>query len=87
MIVREHDPGAAVSNRVRNDLADRESCLSLVALVARDMEAVRLIVDMRHPQGLAARILFCEAPGEEITSSRETIELQWKFGTLVVHAA
>jgi hypothetical protein len=45
----------------------------LVAFVAADMEAARLIVDMGDPQAFAADIIFGKAAGEELPSGRQSI--------------
>jgi hypothetical protein len=85
MVVGEHDPGAAVLDRVGNDLAQRETGAGRVAVVASEMETLRLFVDMGDPQTLAARVGVFKTAGEERLSRRETVELQREFGTLIPH--
>ena len=63
-----------------------KSAPRLVALMARQMEAARLIVDMRDPQAFAARIGVGEAAREEGPGCGQPVELQREFGTLIPHA-
>jgi hypothetical protein len=83
--VREDDAGASVRGGVRNDLAHREVGAGLVAVVARQVEASRLIVDMSDPEALARWIGVGEAAGKEGLSGGEAVELERKFGTLIPH--
>lgn len=85
MVVREHDPAAAMRRRIGDDLADRKSAACLVALVTGQMYAVRVRIDMRDPEMLAAGILFRQAAGEERPRSRKAVELQRSVGTLISH--
>jgi hypothetical protein len=57
----------------------------LVAFVAADVEAARLVVDMCDPQALTGDIEFGEAAAEELPGGGEPVELQRVFGTLVPH--
>jgi hypothetical protein len=86
MIVREDDPGAVVAQSIGDDLAEREFGLYLVALVAGNMEAPCLFIDMCDPEAFPARIGFGEAASEKLSRHREAIKFQRKFGTLIPHA-
>jgi hypothetical protein len=86
MVVGEHNPRAPVLGRVGNDLAQREAGAGQVAVVAGEMEAPRLLVDMSDPQTLAARVGVFETAGEEGLGRGETVELQREFGTLIPHS-
>jgi len=54
--------------------------------MAGDMEATRVVVDVRDPQLFEVCIIFGQATGKKLSSRRQTIELQRKFGTLITHA-
>jgi hypothetical protein len=82
----EHDPGAAMLGRIGDDVAERETGAALVTDVARDVDAARLLVDVRDPQAFPLRIAIGEAAGEKGPRGREAIELQRVFGTLISHA-
>jgi hypothetical protein len=73
MVVGEDDSGAVVLRRVDDDAPQRQMHAGLVAFVAADMEAARLIVDMGDPQAFAADIIFGKAAGEELPSGRQSI--------------
>ena len=87
MIVRENDSCAAVTHGVGYDLADGKWTTGLVAVVAGHVKAVCFFVDMSDPQLLPARIAFFQASREKRAGSREAIELQGLFGTLIPHCA
>lgn len=87
MIVRENDAGATVVRRVDNDLPDREDGVCFLAGMTGKVKAAGLIVHVRNPQGFAGRILFGHATGKEPARSREAVELQREFGTLITHPA
>ena len=72
---------------VQDDLPDWECGAALVALMARDVEAPCLVVDMRDPKALPPRISFGEAAREKVTRRRQAVELQREFGTLIPHDA
>lgn len=82
----EHDPGAAMRERVGNNDLQRELGATLVARMVRHMDAAGLIVGMRDPQLFNGRIAVGETAGEEGAGRGETIELQRSFGTLIPHA-
>ena len=81
----EHDACAMVSGSIGEDLGNWQGARSSSAVMMREMEASRLLVDMRHPQSVPARIGFCEASRKKIAGRVEAMELQRKFGTLVAH--
>lgn len=75
MIMGEKDSGAAVLRRIEDDLPQREGGSALVPVVARDVKAMRALVNVGDPEGLAARVAFGEAAREERPGGAETIEL------------
>jgi hypothetical protein len=85
VIVGEHDTAASEGRRVRDDFADREIRAAFVAAMAGDVQASRLLIDMRDPQAFTARVLLCEAPCEKVASGLDAVELQREFGTLIPH--
>ena len=85
MVVREDDAGAVVLRCIDDDRPQREVHPALVAFVAADVEAARLIVDMRDPKALARKVEFGKAASEELPRGGKAIELQRVFGTLVAH--
>ena len=82
----EHNAGAPVRRSIGDDLPDRERRAGLIAAVAGEMEAVRLIIEMSDPQAFAPRIFFRKAAGEEGPRRFDAIELQREFGTLIPHS-
>lgn len=68
----EHDPRAMVSGGIGEDLGNWDDRCSS-ALVRREMEAPRMVVDVRHPQSVAARIGFCQASGKKSASGIEPV--------------
>ena len=86
VIMREEDRGGRQKGCVRDDRSQREVGAGLVAAMAAEMEAARIAVEMRNPQGLGERIALSEAAGEEAPCSCEAVECQRRFGTLMKHA-
>src|SRR5205085_7194366 len=86
VIVREHDPGAAMLRRVGDDVAQRKRGAALIAVVAREVQAAGMLVDMGDPQEFAPGVAIGNAAGEESAGSGEPVEFEWKFGTLIPHA-
>ena len=86
MVVGEHKARAPVRRGIGDDLPDRERRAGLIAVVASEMEAVRLIVEVGDPQAFAPRIFFRKAAGEEGPRRFDAIELQREFGTLIPHS-
>ena len=84
--MREHDPGAAMLGGVGDDVAQRETEPGLIAFVAREMQAPRLLVDMRDPQEFAPWVAIGDAAGEKGPGRGKPVELKRKFGTLIPHA-
>jgi hypothetical protein len=87
VVVREHNPRAAMHGRVSNDLADWEGGAALVSGMARHVQAARIIVDMGNPERFPPRVLFRKAAGEELPRGGDAVELQREFGTLIPHAS
>jgi hypothetical protein len=83
--VGKHDRGAAVRGGIEDDLADRYVGPGLVALVAGDVKAARMIVDMCDPQAFPARVSFGQAAPKEFAGGGKAVELERKFGTLIAH--
>jgi hypothetical protein len=85
MIMGKEDAGTSMLDGIDDDFPDRKVRSAFVARVAGDVEASRLVVDVRYPEALEARVVFGKAAREKITCGREAIEFQWKFGRLVPH--
>ena len=86
MIVGQDDPGAAMHCSIGDDRADREVGAALIALVARHVQAIRVLVDMGDPQAFARRVGIGEAAGKKAPSRLESVDPQREFGTLISHA-
>ena len=82
----EDDTRAAMLGGVDDDLAEREARAGLVAFVAGDVEATRLVVEVSDPQRLPPGIGLGEASGKEVARGRQAIDLERGFGTLKSHA-
>jgi hypothetical protein len=85
MVVGEHNPRAAVLSGIRDDRAKRECGPSVITLMARNMEATRLVIDMRYPEVLPQRVRIGDTAGEESLRRGKAVELEWEFGTLIAH--
>jgi hypothetical protein len=86
VIVGEKNGRACVRGCVQDDLAKREIDAARVAKVARQMNAARLIVEVRDPQAFLVGPLFGEAAGEEGAGGGDAGELERDFGTLTTHS-
>ena len=86
VIVGEEHRAAAVTRRIEDDDSERKLHFRAVALMPRDVQAARLIVEMRDPQAFRAGILFGYATAEESARRGHVVELQRGFGTLIQHA-
>ena len=73
--MRQNDPGAAVPYSIRQNGPDRHVDPMLVAIMMADMQALRLLIDMRHPQPFPACCTTVEAIGEEGAGGALAIEL------------
>ena len=62
MIVGQNDPGAAVLGGVGDDRPEREIGAGLVAVMAGQVEASRMVIDMRDPQALTPRFRLRKQP-------------------------
>lgn len=87
MIVSEDDSGAPVDDRVADNRAKREIGAGIIAGMPRQVETAGMVVQMRDPQAFPAGIGIRDAPGEEGARGRKAIELQWKFGALIMHGS
>ncbi len=74
MIVRKHDPRAAMLGGVGDDLPQQEVGAALIAVMARQMQASRAIIDMGDPQAFALGIAIGQAPGEKGLRGRKSVE-------------
>jgi len=83
MVVGQDHAGAAVPRRVGNDLADRQFRAAIVAIMARQMDATCLVVDMSDPQMFLGGVGLGKAVSEESPRRVEAIEAQRGFGTLM----
>jgi len=85
VIVGEHNPGAAMHRGIANDLLQRKGRARFVTLVARNMEATRLLIDVRYPDALAVGIRIRHAAGKELPCCGKAVEPQGELGTLISH--
>ena len=53
--------------------------------MAREVETARILVEMRVPEALLARVLLGEAAGEELPCGRKAVEGDGDIGTLMQH--
>ena len=86
VIVGEQDARAAMRRRIRHDRTKRNVRAARVAVVAGQMEAVRLAIDVRHPQTLSSGIGLGKAAGEEGAGRIESVQLERLLGTLIAHS-
>ena len=82
MIVSEQDGGASEYCGVPDDRPEREIDPMLAARVPGQVQASRLVVQMRDPERFQRGIRFGKAAGEEIARGRGAVQLQRMFGTL-----
>jgi len=87
MIVGHDDAGAAMLSGVGDDVPQRKAGARLVSIVAGNVDAAGLGVDMRDPQAFARRIGFRETTRKEGFGGGEAVELKRVFGTLIPHRA
>lgn len=85
VVVGEYDASAAIESRVGDDRAQGEVGARLIAFVEREVEAMRLAIDMRDPQSFAGRVGVGEASGEEASRCFMSVDYQRGFGTLTSH--
>ena len=86
VVVGEDYPRAAMRSGIGDDSAQREFGAPLIAFVARDVDAMGFVVDMRHPQILPRRVRVGDPAGEKGTGRCQAVELQREFGTLMTDA-
>jgi hypothetical protein len=86
MIVGQNDPGTAVLGGIGDNRTKRKVRVILVALMAAQVQASRLIVDVRDPEALPPRFRLTETAAKERLGGCKPIELQRVFGTLIPHA-
>ena len=85
VVVGKDDSGATLNGGVGDDVPQRKRRSRLVALVARQVHAARLIIDMGDPQAFATGIGIGEATRKECARGGKAVQLQRKFGTLISH--
>lgn len=61
MVMGEDQAGAAVACGVGDHLAKREGAGAVGAIMTGQMDAARLLIDMRDPKMFAGRVEFGEA--------------------------
>ena len=85
VVMGQDEPGAAVAGGVGDHLPHGQRCAAIVAVMARQMDAARLIVEVGDPQMFLGRITFGKAAGEEAAGRIKAVEQQRGFGTLMKH--
>ena len=83
----EQDAGASVARGIGNDCAEGEGRAALIAIMTRDVKAIRAAVHVCHPQALPCWIGLGEAAGEEAGCSIGSVQSHRLFGTLMAHPA
>lgn len=86
VVMGQDQPGAAMYRRIANDLAQRNLGAGLMPVMARKMDAARLIVDMSDPQMLAVPVTLGQKAGEKPPGRFQPVQTQ-RFGTLMKHGA
>ena len=81
----QHDPGATVCRRVRDDFAQREVRARLVSIVASQVHAARIAVEVRDEQALPLGVRIGKAAGKKLPRAGEAIDHEREFGTLISH--
>lgn len=76
MVVREDHACAVMNRRIGNDLAKRKLGPAFIAVMARQMDAPRLIIDMSDPDMFQGRVGLGEAIGEKSPGRFEAVETQ-----------
>ncbi len=87
VVVGQDQPLAAVPRRVGDDLTDRQVGTVGVAVMAREVQAARIVIDMRDPEMFLVGVRLREAAGEETPRLLQSVETQRGFGTLMEHGA
>lgn len=85
--MREQDRVAAVERGVGDNRAQWEGDPGFVAGMAAEVQAARLIIEVRHPQAFAGGVAVRNAHGKEGARGSDAVEFQRKFGTLTSHCA
>ena len=85
MVVGEDDSGAVVKRGGGNNRPEREVGPALVPGMARQVDAIGFVIEVRDPQAFARGVRIRDAAGEEGPGGGKAVELQWKFGTLIAH--
>ena len=74
MIVRQHNSLAAKPRRIAQDIAHRQPDMIGRAAVVREMEAARMVIQMRDPQLLDLGIgRFVKTMGKEGRRGRKAV--------------
>jgi hypothetical protein len=85
MIVRQDQAPGAVARRIGDNGADRHFSAVDAAVMARQVHAAYIVVDMRDPQMLLGGVRLGETAGEEAVRLLQSVETQRGFGTLMEH--
>ena len=75
MVVCKNHARASMKRGIGDDLSQGEIRSALVSLVARNVKAACIFVDMRDPQALERCVVFREASGEEVARRGQAVEL------------
>ena len=69
MVVGEHEPGAAEVRGIGDDGPQRKRRAHLIAVMAGDVQAARIVVDMRDPQALARGSESAKQPAKKVRAA------------------
>jgi hypothetical protein len=85
--VGKDQPGTAQRRRHGNDVADRKGRAACIALVARQVQAPALLIEMGDEQMFFSVVTLGETSCEEALRCAAVSNLQGWFGTLKLHRA
>ena len=81
----KHQTGAAQGSRRGDNVADRKLGAACIALVAGQMQAPRIVIEMSYKQIFVGAVALGETTGKERPSCAAVRYLQRWFGKLKMH--
>lgn len=74
VIMGQDQPGGSVAGGIREQLPERESGAAFITVVAAQVNASCLVVEVGNPQVLSRRVTFGKAAGEEALGRDEAVQ-------------
>lgn len=74
VVVGKDHARAAKRRGFADDIAHEQGRRAFLTVVATEMDAMCIAVDVRHPQMLARRVAFGKAAGKEALGGGETVQ-------------